>query len=158
MQGVRRAAPSAGSGVSASKAAPTPQPPPLGSYLLLSETGSHAHPLLPCAPRLRGLSPRPCGPSPSPGSDSFRPRNPICWEEPPTPHLSSHFLIPIPRSVSVSSSGKPVVIEARRRADNRLPFPIPPSTGLWGNTHCPVQTTPRAKLCASSQDMLTDAS
>ena len=114
MQGAGRAAPSAGSGVSASEAAPTPPPASLESYLLSSPSSSHAHPPLQPVSRLPGPSTAPCAPSPTPGPDSFRPRGSICWEEPPTPHLSIHFLARFPRSAAVPSSGKPVVVEGTR--------------------------------------------
>ena len=71
------------------------------------------------ASRLPGPSTAPCAPSPTPGPDSFRPRGSICWEEPPTPHLSIHFLARFPRSAAVPSSGKPVVVEGRRAEVSR---------------------------------------
>lgn len=135
------AAPSAGSRLSASKAAPTTRPPPLGSYLLPSKTGSHAHPH-----SVRVPAPGPdsflCVPSPSPGPDSFHPRGPICWEEPPTTHLPSHFLVPIPRPL-LREAG---LIEERRRADipdHSLP---PPSLQPPGFGEMSVQTTRKAEL------------
>lgn len=132
-------------------------------------TSSHLRPAHAPTPNQRasplpGLSQQPCVPSPTPGPDSFHPRGPICWEEPPTPHLSSHFLVPIPGSVAVLSSGKPVVIEAMRRADfpdNRLPSPRkplflqPPGFGemptAWCRRPSRPSSEPRVRMCEQTR-------
>lgn len=160
MQGAGRAAPSAGSRVSASKATPTPPPPPLRGYLLPSSSRSHAYPHSSACPRSRDCLRSPVPPSPPPpGPDSFRPRGPICWEELPTPHLSSYFLAPIPGSAAVPSSRKPVLIEGR--GEPTLPDSSPP-TPLFqaaGSGEMPTVLCggPPAPSSASSQAFRTDA-
>lgn len=153
MQGPGRAAPSAGFRAPATQAAPGVPPPPVEGYLFSTPAHAHVHPTTGAracwGDRLRA----PC-PLPLAGPRLLPPTRPHMLEEPPTPHLSSHFLAPVLVFGVVPSSGKLVVIEEWRRADvardNRLPRPTPAAADLWENARCLVQTTiPRAKLPAS---------
>lgn len=119
-----RAAPLADSGVSTSKTAPTLRPHFWGLPPPLSARFARPPPFQRVSP-LQGLSPQPCAPHSPPRPDSFRPRSPICWEEPPTLHLSSYFLTLIPSSAAVPSSRKTILIE--RRSEPTLRVTCPPA-------------------------------
>lgn len=150
------AAPSAGSRLSASKAAPTPRPPSLGSYLLPSETGSHAHPhpvRVPAPGPTPSFVPPPPRPVPTPSTHAA----PYAGKNLPLAICRATSLSPFPVPSPVLSSGKPSWLRRGGGWTSQTTAFHPPSLQPPGFGEMPVRTARKAKLSASNQDVRTDA-